>query len=212
MLCESWFQRSTHRSFQFMATERLASDLAGIVGDRFVLLRPSELLVYNSDGLPGYRRKPSIAVFPGTREETIEVVRLLARADVPFVPRGAGTGLSGGALADDVVLLGLHRLKRVMSIDAENRRATVEPGVVNLALNRIAGPLGLLYAPDPSSEAACTIGGNVAENAGGPQCLKDGVTLNHVIAFTPVLPDGEELTLCSDSGQRERYDLLCAFF
>ncbi len=194
-----------------MTTERLASDLAGIVGERFVLLRPSELLVYNSDGLPGYRRQPRLAVFPGTRDQTIEVVRLLAAANAPFVPRGAGTGLSGGALADDVVLLGLHRLKRVISVDAENRRATVEPGVVNLALNRIAGPLGLLYAPDPSSEAACTIGGNVAENAGGPHCLKYGVTLNHVLAITAILPDGEIVTLGSDSGEREGYDLLGAF-
>ena len=194
-----------------MATEALATELAAVVGERFVLLRPSELLVYNSDGLPGYRRKPRLAVFPGTREQTVEVVRILAAAGAPFVPRGAGTGLSGGALADDVVLLGLHRLKGVISIDAENRRATVEPGVVNLALNRIAGPLGLLYAPDPSSEAACTIGGNIAENAGGPHCLKYGVTLNHVLAITAVLPDGEIMTLGSDTGEREGYDLLGAF-
>jgi glycolate oxidase subunit GlcD len=194
-----------------MTTEKLADQLAGVVGERFVLMRPSELLVYNSDGLPGYRRKPRLAVFPGTREQTVEVVRILAAAAAPFVPRGAGTGLSGGALADDVVLLGLHRLKRVISIDAENRRATVEPGVVNLALNRIAGPLGLLYAPDPSSEAACTIGGNIAENAGGPHCLKYGVTLNHVLAITAILPDGEIVTLGSDTGEREGYDLLGAF-
>jgi glycolate oxidase subunit GlcD len=194
-----------------MTTDQLARDLAGIDGDRFVLHRPSELLVYNSDGLPGYRRKPKLAVFPGTREQTIEVVRLLATHKVPFVPRGAGTGLSGGALADDVVLLGLHRLKRVINIDPENRRATVEPGVVNLALNRLAGPLGLLYAPDPSSEAACTIGGNIAENAGGPHCLKYGVTLNHVLAITAILPDGEIVTLGSDTGEREGYDLLGAF-
>lgn len=194
-----------------MATEQLAHDLAAVVGERFVLQRPSELLVYNSDGLPGYRRKPKLAVFPGTRDQTIEVVRLLAASEAPFVPRGAGTGLSGGALADDVVLLGLHRLKRVINIDAENRRATVEPGVVNLALNRLAGPLGLLYAPDPSSEAACTIGGNIAENAGGPHCLKYGVTLNHVLAITAILPDGEIVTLGSDTGEREGYDLLGAF-
>src|SRR5688500_2457172 len=194
-----------------MTTEKLANQLAGVVGERFVLMRPSELLVYNSDGLPGYRRKPRLAVFPGTREQAIEVVRLLAADGAPFVPRGAGTGLSGGALADDVVLLGLHRLKKVISIDVENRRATVEPGVVNLALNRIAGPLGLLYAPDPSSEAACTIGGNIAENAGGPHCLKYGVTLNHVHAITAILPDGEIMTLGSDTGEREGYDLLGAF-
>jgi glycolate oxidase subunit GlcD len=194
-----------------MSTEQLANSLAAIVGERFVLSRPTQLLVYNSDGLPGYRRQPKLAVFPGTREQAIEVVRTLAREGAPFVPRGAGTGLSGGALADDVVLLGMHRMKRVISVDAENRRATVEPGVVNLALNRLAGPLGLLYAPDPSSEAACTIGGNIAENAGGPHCLKYGVTLNHILAITAILPDGEIVKLGSETGEREGYDLLGAF-
>ena len=165
-----------------------------------MLHRPSDLLVYNSDGLPGYRRMPRLAVFPGTREQTIAVVKALAIDGIPYVPRGAGTGLSGGALADDVVLLGLHRLKRVISIDPENRRAVVEPGVVNLVLNRMVAPLGLLYAPDPSSEAACTIGGNVAENAGGPHCLKYGVTLNHVLAVTALLPDGEVAMLGNAAG------------
>src|SRR6476619_5798407 len=113
-----------------MSDTALPEKLASIVGDRFVLQRDGDLLVYNSDGLPGYRRKPRLAVFPGNRDETVAVVRALAEAGAAFVPRGAGTGLSGGALADDVILLGLHRLKRVISIDSENRRATVEPGVV----------------------------------------------------------------------------------
>ncbi|CAN5378115.1 FAD-linked oxidase C-terminal domain-containing protein [soil metagenome] len=185
--------------------------LTGIVGARHVLTKQTELLVYTSDGLPGYRRMPLLAVFPGTREETIAVVRALHEHDTPFVPRGAGTGLSGGALADGTVLIGLQRLKRILSIDAKNRRATVEPGVVNLHLNRAAQQHGLLYAPDPSSEAACTIGGNVAENAGGPHCLKYGVTLNHIAAITAVLPDGEVVRLGSEHGEREGYDLLGAF-
>src|SRR6476619_2397505 len=172
------------------AQSPLADRLAEIVGDRHVLRRPSELLVYNSDGLPGYRRQPRLAVFPGTREQAIEVVRTLARDGAPFVPRGAGTGLSGGALADDVVLLGMHRMKRVLNVDADNRRATVEPGVVNLHLNRLAGPLGLLYAPDPSSEAACAMGGDIGENGGGRRCLKYGVTLKHMLAMRAILPDG----------------------
>src|SRR3954447_17264172 len=109
------------------ATSALAERLAEIVGSQHVLLRQSELLVYNSDGLPGYRRQPRLAVFPGTRDQAIEVVRELTRAGAPFVPRGAGTGLSGGALADDVVLLGMHRMKRIINVDADNRRATVEP-------------------------------------------------------------------------------------
>lgn len=185
--------------------------LTAIVGARHVLTKQTELLVYTSDGLPGYRKMPLLAVFPGTREETIAVVRALHEHDAPFVPRGAGTGLSGGALADGTVLIGLQRLKRILEIDAGNQRATVEPGVVNLNLNRAVQQHGLLYAPDPSSEAACTIGGNVAENAGGPHCLKYGVTLNHIAAITAVLPDGEVVRLGSQHGEHEGYDLLGAF-
>src|SRR3954469_4271309 len=193
------------------AASALAERLAEIVGSRHVLLRQSELLVYNSDGLPGYRRQPKLAVFPGSRDEAIAVVRLLASERMPFVPRGAGTGLSGGALADDIVVIGVHRLKRVISLDVANRRATVERGVVNLRLNRHVAPHGLLYAPDPSSESACTIGGNIAENAGGPHCLKYGVTSNHVLAMTVVLPSGEVVELGSKSGERDGYDLRGAF-
>ncbi len=189
----------------------LAARLAEIVGSQHVLNRPSELLVYNSDGLPGYRRQPRLAVFPGTRDEAVAVVRLLAAEKIPFVPRGAGTGLSGGALADGIVVVGLHRLKKILSVDVENRRALVEPGVVNLKLNRHVAAQGLLYAPDPSSESACTIGGNVAENAGGPHCLKYGVTLNHVLALTVVLPSGEIVELGSKVGEKDGYDLRGAF-
>jgi FAD/FMN-containing dehydrogenase len=166
----------------------LVDALTALVGGRHVKQRASELRVYDSDGLPGYHRRPALAVFPGTRDELIAVVRALAAHDAPFVARGAGTGLSGGALADGVVILGLNRLTRILSIDPENRLAVVEPGVVNVTLTRAVAPFGLHYAPDPSSQSACTIGGNVAENAGGPHCLKYGVTLNHVAAVTVVLP------------------------
>ena len=189
----------------------LAARLTRIVGERRVLFRPGELLAYSSDGLPGYVKRPSVAVFPGTGEEVIAVVRELARSRVPFVPRGAGTGLSGGALADGVVLLGLNRLTRILSVDVENRLAVVEPGVVNVALSRAVSTHGLLYAPDPSSQAACTIGGNVAENAGGPHCLKYGVTLNHIVALKVVLPNGDVATLGNSSGESEGYDLVGAF-
>jgi glycolate oxidase subunit GlcD len=193
------------------ATFAVAERLAEIAGERHVLSRPSELLVYNSDGLPGYRRQPRLAVFPGTRAEAIAIVRLLAAEGLSFVPRGAGTGLSGGALADDIIVIGLHRLKEIISLDVENRRATVEPGVVNLRLNKHVAAHGLLYAPDPSSEAACTIGGNVAENAGGPHCLKYGVTLNHILGVTVVLPSGEVVELGSKYGEGNGYDLRGAF-
>jgi glycolate oxidase subunit GlcD len=176
-----------------------------------VLFRASELLTYTSDALPSYFKQPSLAVFPGTRDEVIAVVRELATRNLPFVPRGAGTGLSGGALAEGSVLLGLNRLSRILSIDAENCLAVVEPGVVNVALSRAVAAHGLHYAPDPSSQTVCTIGGNVAENAGGPHCLKYGVTTNHVVALTVVLPDGNVVKLGTPDGEHDGYDLVGAF-
>jgi glycolate oxidase subunit GlcD len=193
------------------AVARLAAAFTAIVGDRHVLRRPSALRVYDSDGLPGYHRQPALGVLPGTREELIAVVRALAAEGAPFVARGAGTGLSGGSLADGIVVVGLNRLNRVLSIDAENALAVVEPGVVNVTLTRAVAPYGLHYAPDPSSQSACTIGGNVAENAGGPHCLKYGVTLNHVAAVTVLLPDGAIVTLGDADGESDGYDLLGAF-
>ena len=194
-----------------MSVDALDITLSQIVGERRVLQRPSALVAYESDGLPGYQQTPSLAVFPGTRDELIAVVRALAAAGVPFVPRGAGTGLSGGALADGTVLIGLNRLTRMLDVDPVNRIATVEPGVVNTTLQKAAAVHGLHYAPDPSSQTACTIGGNVAENAGGPHCLKYGVTLNHTVACTVILPDGEIVTLGAPHGETPGYDLLGAF-
>jgi len=138
-------------------------------------------------------------------------VRELAESSAPFVPRGAGTGLSGGALADGIVLLGLNRLHRIISVDTVNQLAVVEPGVVNTSLTRAVAPHGLHYAPDPSSQAACTIGGNVAENAGGPHCLKYGVTMNHIVALTVALPSGDVVTLGNATGEQTGYDLVGAF-
>ncbi len=189
----------------------LAERLARIVGAKRVLFKPSELLTYASDGLPSYHKQPALAVFPGNRDEVIAVVRELAAGDIPFVPRGAGTGLSGGALADGVVLIGLNRLSRVLSVDAENGLAVVEPGVVNVSLSRAVAAYGLHYAPDPSRQAACTIGGKIAENAGGPHCMKYGVTTNHVVALTVVLASGEVVTLGNPSGENDGYDLVGAF-
>ena len=161
----------------------------------------SERLTYSADGLPTHRTLPGLVVLPGTREELIAVVRLLAPRGIPFVPRGAGTGLSGGALATaDAVLIVLTRLNRILTLDPGNRRAVVEPGVVNLKLSAATLPLGLLYAPDPSSQSACTVGGNVAENAGGPHCLKYGVTTNHILGLEVVLADGSVVELGSPSG------------
>jgi glycolate oxidase subunit GlcD len=191
--------------------QSLADRLAEIVGARRVLFHPSELLTYTADALPSYHKRPGLAVFPGTRDEVIAVVRELAQRGIPFVPRGAGTGLSGGALADGVVLIGLNRLTRILSVDAENGFAVVEPGVVNVALSRAVSAHGLHYAPDPSSQTACTIGGNVAENAGGPHCLKYGVTTNHIPALRVLLPNGEIVNLGGVDGEIEGYDLVGAF-
>jgi glycolate oxidase subunit GlcD len=190
----------------------IAEDLARIVGARFVRTARAELATYASDGLPTYRRMPGVVVLPGTGREVAAVLALLARRGVPFVARGAGTGLSGGALAEaPAVLVTLTRLARILAVDRANRRAVVEPGVVNATLSRAAAPFALMYAPDPSSQTACTIGGNVAENAGGPHCLKYGVTSNHVLALEVVLPSGEVVRLGSASGEPWGPDLVGAF-
>ena len=189
----------------------IAQTLAAVVGERYVLRDASRLLVYEADGLPGHKARPLLGVFPGSRDELVAVIRALAAVAAPFVARGAGTGLSGGALADGVVLVGLNRLTRILAVDAANRTATVEPGVINASLSRAVASLGLQYAPDPSSQAACTIGGNVAENAGGPHCLKAGVTLNHVVAATVVLATGDVVSLGGADGEVGGYDLLGAF-
>ena len=190
----------------------LADALAGIVGRRHVRTAPGERVTYASDGLPTHRRMPGLVALPGTRDELIAVVRLLAAQRVPFVPRGAGTGLSGGALAEsDAVLVVLTRLNRIIEIDVKNRRAIVEPGVVNARLTTAARPHGLHYAPDPSSQTACTIGGNVAENAGGPHCLKYGVTTAHVLDLEVVLADGSVVNLGSPGGEAWGPDLVGLF-
>jgi len=193
-------------------SEALAAELGRIVGSRWVRARPAELTVYEADGLPTHASCPAVAVLPGTRQELIEVIRLLHLASVPFVARGAGTGLSGGALAEqDAVLVVLTRLNRILRLDAERRRAVVEPGVVNARLSEAALPHGLHYAPDPSSQSACTLGGNVAENAGGPHCLKYGVTTNHVAALEILLPNAELLRIGSSSSEAWGPDLVGLF-
>jgi glycolate oxidase subunit GlcD len=194
-----------------MTRDALAARLRDLVGPRWVKDRTSERTAYDSDALPGYRALPSLVVLPGSRDEIVAVVRLLAEHHIPFVPRGAGTGLSGGSLASDTVVIGLNRLTRIHSIDAGNQIAHVEPGVVNAILQRAVAPFGLQYAPDPSSQSACTIGGNVAENAGGPHCLKYGVTLNHIAAVTVCLPNGELAQFGSPVSEADGYDL-CGLF
>lgn len=190
----------------------LRDELARITGSRWVRTRPGELKAFESDGLPAHHSLPGLVVLPGNRTELAAILRLLHTAGIPFVARGAGTGLSGGALADtDAVLIVLTRLDRILRVDAAGRRAVVEPGVVNARLSEAVAPFGLHYAPDPSSQSACTLGGNVAENAGGPHCLKYGVTTNHVVALEVLLPDGTTVTMGSPSGEPWGPDLVGLF-
>ena len=190
----------------------LEAALAAIVGPRWVKTAAAERRTYEGDGLPTHASVPRLVVLPATRGEVIAVVRLLAEWGVAWVARGAGTGLSGGALADSAaVLIALTRMNRILSIDRDARRAVVEPGVVNARLSEAALPAGLYYAPDPSSQAACTIGGNVAENAGGPHCLKYGTTTSHVVALEVVLADGTVATLGSAQGEPWGPDLVGLF-
>ncbi|MDH4046004.1 MAG: FAD-binding protein [Gemmatimonadota bacterium] len=186
--------------------------IAGVVGPRWVRGDQASRETYASDGLSTLHALPGAVVLPGSRDELLRVVRILAHHGVPFVARGAGTGLSGGAVANaDAVVLGLTRLTRILDLDPENRRAVVEPGVINTRLSKAAAPYGLHYAPDPSSQTACTVGGNVAENAGGPHCLKYGVTTQHVLALEVVLPSGDVVELGSPGGEPWGPDLVGVF-
>ena len=190
---------------------RLISALVRVVGKERCLSRREELFAYECDALTSHRANPSAVVFPNTREEVQGVVRACRKLGVPFVPRGAGTGLSGGALAEgDGVVIECSRMNAIREIDPIDRIAVVEPGVVNADLSKATRCHGLLYAPDPSSQLACTIGGNVAENSGGPHTLKYGTTTNHVLALEVVLPDGELVVLGSRSGWTSGYDLVGA--
>ena len=192
-----------------LGVDQLINNLNAIVGRENVLSKADELLVYECDGLPQHKHRPRAVVFPSSTEETSAIMRELARANVPFTPRGAGTGLSGGALAlNSGVVIEFARMRKILRIDAENRLAVVQPGVVNLHVSRAVAPYGLYYVPDPSSQPSCTIGGNIAESAGGIHCLKYGTTTDHVVGCRVVLADGEIVDLGSNS---PGYDLLGVF-
>ena len=165
-----------------------------------LLLHDAALAPYESDGLTAFRQKPLGVVLPETQAEVIATVKLCHEHGVPFVARGSGTSLSGGSLpVDKGLLIGLNRLNKILKLDPQQRFAIVEPGVINLNITKAAAPYGLLYAPDPSSQTVCTIGGNVAFNSGGAHCLKYGMTSNHILALKIVLPDGEVAELGSQS-------------
>ena len=191
-----------------MVDQQVAAELAEIVSPDGVISRAAELRVYECDGFTLAKSVPDVVVLPRSTAEVAAVVRLLHRRGLAFVPRGAGTGLSGGCLPVEApVMIGTSRLNRIREIDLVNRRAVVEAGVVNVWVSKAVEERGLLYAPDPSSQPACTIGGNVAENSGGPHTLKYGVTTNHVMGVELVLPDGDVVDLGGAMEDVPGYDL-----
>lgn len=183
--------------------------MAAVVGRSHCVSEPEQLRTYECDGLTSFRATPGLVVLPGTTEEVSRVVKLAASAGLSIVARGAGTGLSGGALpVPGCVVLGLSRMKRILEVDLENGWMRVEPGVINLEVSRRLSPSGYYYAPDPSSQSVCTIGGNVAENSGGAHCLKYGFTVNHVLGARLVLGDGSVVDLGGPVPDAPGYDLL----
>ncbi len=190
----------------------LAPRLAEILGRANVVTDPRQLRTYECDGLTSHRCTPAIAVLPQTAEQVAAIVRACTHARVPYVARGSGTGLSGGALPNaDGVLIVTAKMRRVIEVDAANRRAVVEPGVTNLAVSKAAEPFGYFYAPDPSSQVVCSVGGNVAENSGGAHCLKYGFTVHHILALQVAVPSGSLVWLGDGTGAAPGYDLLGAF-
>ncbi len=179
-----------------------------VVGEENLIYHRDELLVYECDGYVIEKNVPDVVVFPTSTEHVVEVVKLCARHDVPFVPRGAGTSLAGGTLAvGGGVMICLTRMKRILEINTRDRYAIVEPGVVNVWLTRALAGTGFHYAPDPSSQTACTVGGNVATNSGGPHTLKYGVTVNHVLGVELVMPDGSVVEVGGVAEDQPGYDL-----
>ena len=190
-----------------MLSETVLRELKRVVGERAVLHRDQDLLLYEYDGSID-KGRPECVVFPRTTEDVVEIVRIAGDHSLPLVGRGAGTGLSGGVIATcGGIMIGFSRMNRILEVDIENECAVVQPGVVNLDITRAVEGHGYYYAPDPSSQKACTIGGNVAENAGGPHTLIYGVTTNHVLGIEAVMPDGTVLNVGGKEQDLPGYDL-----
>jgi glycolate oxidase len=190
----------------------LVRELASIVGHGAVISSREELRTYECDGLASHRVIPGLVVLPDSAGQVQQVVRVCHREGIPFVARGSGTGLSAGALpVAEGVLIVLSRMRRILELDIANQRAVVEPGVTNLAVSQAVAPHGYYFAPDPSSQVVCSIGGNVAENSGGAHCVKYGFTAHHVLGLEVVLPDGELVSLGGAIPDAPGYDLVGAF-
>jgi glycolate oxidase len=194
-----------------MKNTSLVRELVSMLGRDAVLWRPEDLMLYEYDGLSAMR-PPDVVVFPRTTEHVVQIVKFASSRKLLVIPRGAGTGLSGGSVVPQGgILIGFSRMKNILEIDIENQRARVQPGVVNLDLSLAVSDAGYYYAPDPSSQKACTLGGNVAENAGGPHTLLHGVTTNHVLGLEVVLPSGEVIRTGAQYLDPPGYDLTGLF-
>src|SRR5213594_3432079 len=191
---------------------RILAELRTIVGDRGLISSPEELHTYECDGLTNFRVMPRAVLLPNSTDQVQAIVRVCHRERIPFVARGSGTGLSGGALPiENGIVISLARMNRILEIDIPNARVVVEPGVLNLDVTQAVSGDGYFYAPDPSSQQVCSIGGNVAENAGGAHCLKYGFTTTHVLGLEVVLPDGSLVHLGGKTLDRPGYDLAGVF-
>jgi glycolate oxidase len=191
------------------APPRVVEQMAAVVGGQNVIHEPVQLRTYECDALTSFRAAPSLVVLPASTEEVVQVIRIARKAGLPIVPRGAGTGLSGGALpVPGCVLLGLSRMKRILEVNLEDGFIRVQPGVINLDVSKEISGDGYYYAPDPSSQSVCTIGGNVAENSGGAHCLKYGFTVNHVLGVRLVTSDAEVTDIGGPVLDSPGYDLL----
>ncbi|WP_414585893.1 glycolate oxidase subunit GlcD [Scytonema sp. PCC 10023] len=183
-----------------------------VVGKNGVVQRREELITYECDGLTSYRERPAVVVLPRTTEQVAEVVKICDRHSIPFIARGSGTGLSGGALpVENCVLIVTSLMRQILKVDLENQQVVVQPGVINSWVTQTVSGAGFYYAPDPSSQIICSIGGNVAENSGGVHCLKYGVTTNHVLGLKLVLPDGSIVDVGGQIPEMPGYDLTGVF-
>src|SRR5258707_6719097 len=187
---------------------RILAELQAIVGDRGLISSPEELHTYECDGLTNFRVMPRAVLLPNSTDQVQAIVRICHRERIPFVARGSGTGLSGGALpVENGIVISLARMNRILEVDFPNSRVVVEPGVINLDVTGRVAPQEYFYAPDPSSQSICSIGGNVAENSGGAHCLKYGFTTTHVLGLEVILPDGSLIHLGSKTLDTPGYDL-----
>ncbi len=197
---------------QITPWQRVTEELTAIVGKGSVISKAAEALVYECDGLSMYRQRPRLVVLPQTTAQVSAILKVCDRYRIPFVARGSGTGLSGGALPHtEGILIVTSRMNQILEIDLENQQVVVQPGVINAWVTQAVADQGFYYAPDPSSQIICSIGGNVAENSGGVHCLKYGVTTNHVLGLTVVLPNGEIVELGGAAPEMPGYDLMGVF-